>query len=120
MIAVAWDPDFFYSWSSFVILKVVYSAAVCSGELSKDGPQIFSKTSARSLSTIFGVHLTFLTILFVAWRFASFIGPHLPHSMTDRIGRGGSLFNILFFLGMIGMQFIERRWLIIRTGASRS
>ena len=85
MTAIVWDPDFFYQWPSFAILAVVYSAAVCSGELSNDGPQIFSKRNPIELSAIVGIHLCFLTILFIAWRIADFIDPGLPHALTERI-----------------------------------
>ena len=89
------------------------SALVATGELSKEGPLIFSKRNSRTLSAILWAHLLFLTILLVMWKFVSYLDPHLPDWMTSYIGRGGSAFNMFFIVAMLVMSFLERRWLYV-------
>ena len=92
---------------------MIYTALVCSDELSKNGPLIFSNRDARHLPMILWMHLAFLTILFGMWRLASYADPHLPHWMTEYAGRRGTIFNIVFILGMLGMHLVERKMLYV-------
>ncbi len=108
-----WSPTEFYQWPNFVLLGIIYTGLVCSGELSKEGPLIFSKRNSRPFSVILGAHLAFLMILFALWRLAFFIDPYLPNWMTNYIGRSGTISNIVFVAAMVVLQFIERRWLYL-------
>jgi hypothetical protein len=110
---LTWDPAFFYQWPTFAILAIIYSALVATGEISKEGPLIFSKRNSRTLSEILGAHLLFLTILLVAWKVAFYLDPHLADWMTGYIGRGGSAFNMFFIVVMLVMSSLERRWLYV-------
>ncbi|HEV2486322.1 MAG TPA: hypothetical protein VGT08_12390 [Terracidiphilus sp.] len=121
------DPDEqlqYFSWLGFVLLGAVYTAFVFGGELSRDGPLIFSRQNARSVSEILLIHGTFLTILFCLLRFANLTVARLPYWMTDtfKAGRGtrASIAELIFVLACAAMFFVERRRLFVPSEADVS
>jgi hypothetical protein len=90
----------YFSWIFFVFVSLAYSAFVFTGELSKDGPLIFSKRNARSIREVIAGHFAFLAILYCLMRIFIFIVPSLPYWITDtfNVGKGArvSLADIVF------------------------
>lgn len=114
------DPMQIFSWGIYVGATVVYTALAFGGELSNEGPLIFSKQNARSVFLISAIHMAFLAILFGLMRFGPLIYPFLPGWMTDRFDVRGSLLSALdfiFVLAMIGLSHVERRWLFVEADA---
>jgi hypothetical protein len=90
--------------------------AFSSGGVFNNAPPIFSKRNARSLAEIVSIHAVFLTILLWLIQFADYIEPSLPEWATDPIGSGSrrlSVLEIVLILTMVGVHFIERRWLYV-------
>jgi hypothetical protein len=113
----------YFSWWGYAFVAAAYSALVFSGELSKDGPLIFSRRNARVLSQILLIHVAFLIILLCFLRISSYIVPSLPYWMTDtfRARRTRvSIADIIFFLAAMVMLFIERRKLYVESAPSAS
>lgn len=109
------DPLVYFSWPTYFVFGAIYTAFAFSGELSKEGPLIFSKRNARPLSAVFIVHLAFLTILYGFLRVATYMEPSLPNWLTKDVGRSVSVFNVFFLVALLVMQFIERRWLFVES-----
>ena len=107
-------PDYF-SWLWFAIVGVIYSAVVFTGEMSKDGPLIFSKRNAKSLSEIIRIHLAFLFFILALLWFTIRIMPFMPNWMSEKIRRGLTYYDVFFVLAMIGLSLIERRWLFVES-----
>jgi hypothetical protein len=114
---LAYDIFQYFSWWIYLGAALSYSALVFTGELSKDGPLIFSRKNARSIPVIIGIHINFLIVLLLLMKLICSIDPSLPTWMTSNIGRGGTLAVVFFILGMVVMSFIERRWLYVESGA---
>lgn len=108
----------FFSWPWFAACVVIYSAYVCSGEMSKDGPLIFSKRNARKLTEIIYIHLAFLMVLLALMWFEIRTEPSMPNWMSEKMGRSGTFFDYIFIIAMIGLGYIERRWLFVGSDAS--
>jgi hypothetical protein len=110
------DPLQYFSWGIYAGAGVLYSALSFTGELSKEGAQIFSKQNARSLSWIFAIHASFLVTLMGLMRIVPFIYPSLPNWMTDLFPHQNpplSAFDLVFVLALIGLSHVERRWLYL-------
>ena len=103
----------FFSWPWFAACVVIYSAYVFRGEMSKDGPLIFSKRNARKLTKIIYIHIDFLMVLLTLMWLEIRIEPLMPNWMSEKIGRAGTLFDYIFILVMMGLGYIERRWLFV-------
>jgi hypothetical protein len=118
------DPLQYFSRGMYAGAGVVYTALALSGEWSKEGPLIFSRRNATSLSWILIVHGVFLVILLGLMRGVPFIFPSMPNWMTDLFPHQIpplSAFDIVFVLAMIGLSRVERRWLYLESGSdSRS
>ena len=111
------DPLQYFSWGVYLCAATIYSALVFQSELSREnGPHIFSKRNARSLSQIIVAHLAFLsTLLGLIW-IASYIYPILPKWIIDTfVSRGSSYsaLDIVIIIAMIIMQYLERQWLFV-------
>ncbi len=106
----------YFSWILFVLVCLIYSAFVFSGELSKDGPLIFSKQNARSLREVLLSHCAFLVILFCLMRIFNSLVLVLPYWMTDTWvlhGTRWSVADVLFTAFASIMVYSERRWLFV-------
>lgn len=107
----------YFSWIYFVLVSLIYSAFVFSGELSKDGPLIFSKQNARSTREVLASHCAFLVVLFCLMRIFNFLVPNLPYWMTDTFiaGKGArlSIADIVFIALAAVMVYRERKWLFV-------
>jgi hypothetical protein len=109
----------YFSWYSYAVTVILYTALVLHGEFSKkDGPLILSKQNARPLSEIFTIHFAFLAVLLGFMRFAPHIYFRLPGWMIAPFGRAGSAFDYFFIFAMAVMHFIERRWLYVALSKS--
>jgi hypothetical protein len=108
----------YFSWWAYFLVAAAYSAFVFSGELSKDGPVIFSKENARSVPQVAVAHGAFLIVLLCFLRLTSYIVPALPNWMTDTFnaGRRGriSIADILFVVASSIMVLIERKQLYVQ------
>jgi hypothetical protein len=106
----------YFSWILFVLVCLIYSAFVFSGELSKDGPLIFSKQNARSLREVLLSHCEFLVILFCVMRIFNSLVLSLPYWITDTWVLGGSrwsVVDVLFTALASIMVYSERKWLFV-------
>ena len=112
-----YDTFQYFSWWAYVVAALVYSAAFFTGEMSKDGPLIFSKRNARSTKVIIGIRMNFLMALLLLLKVGCSIDPSLPDWMTRHIGRGGTTLDLLFIIAMMLMGFIERRTLYVESDA---
>lgn len=110
----------YFSWWAYALVAAAYSAFVFSGELSKEGPVIFSKQNARSVSQVLVTHGAFLVILLCFLRLTSYFVLALPHWMNDTFdaGRRGrlSIADIVVFVASGIMVLIERRRLYVQSG----
>jgi hypothetical protein len=113
-LLVSEDFEYFSRWVYFGS-ALIYTAFAFSGELSKEGPLIFSKRNARPLSVIFGTHLAFLAILLGLLRLVCYIDSSVPNWMTRDIGRGSTILDLLFIIAMMIMGYFERRWLYMES-----
>jgi hypothetical protein len=110
----------YFSWIAYVLIAAAYSAFVFSGELSRDGPLIFSKQNTRSAPQVIAVHLAYLTILLCLLRLASYIVLTLPHWMTDTFSGGRrnsriSIADLSFFALSATIALIERKRLYVQS-----
>lgn len=107
----------YFSWWGYTALAAVYTAVVFSGELSKDGPLIFSRQNARSIAQVLFIHGVFLINLFCLFRIGCYALPWLPNWMTDTfsLGHGSrvSIADICLVLAAAVMNLSERRWLYV-------
>jgi hypothetical protein len=105
----------YFNWLAFAIFALVYSALVFTGELSKDGPLIFSKRNARPFLQILILHCAFIVILLLFVRISNQVVPILPYWMTDtfnvRRGARASLADLVFLAVAAITAYIERKWL---------
>jgi hypothetical protein len=105
----------YFNWLGFTALVLFYSAFVFRGELSGDGPLIFSKRNARSVLQVLILHFSFIVILLLVVRVSNQLVPILPYWMTDTfpLGRGarGSVADLEFVAIAAVAAFIERKWL---------
>lgn len=116
------DPQeilqYFSCWA-YLLVAAAYSALVFSGELSKDGPVIFSNQNARSVPQVALAHGAFLIVLLCFLRLASFIVSALPNWMTNTFNagrRGGfSIADFLFVAVSSIMVLIERKRLCVQS-----
>lgn len=108
-----WDSLESFSWFWIAGYSVLYSALVFSGEMSKEGPLIFSKRNARSARQILFGHLLFLTISIALYRVAVAIDSHVPNWMSEYAGRGGTWYEGLFLVALLVLTYIERKWLFL-------
>jgi hypothetical protein len=114
-----YDSFQYFSWWVYLGSTLIYSAFVFSGELSKDGPLIFSKRNARSTKMIIVIHINFLMALLLLMKLVCSIDPSLPDWMTRHIGRGVTSLDLLFIIAMMLMGFIERRTLYVEPDANK-
>jgi hypothetical protein len=113
----------YFSWLAYALVAAAYTAVVFGGELSKEGPRIFSKRNARSVSQVIAAHSACLTILLCFLRLASYIVLTLPHWMTNTLeGEGGrsdrsriTIADLLFLLASIVMAQIEQKRLFVQS-----
>ncbi len=109
----------YFNWMDFGLGSLAYSAFVFSGELSKDGPLIFSKRNRRSTSVVLTSHCAFLVILLCLLRIFTVLIPSLPYWMTDTFnaGRGGrvSIADLVFIALASGLVYCERKWLYVES-----
>jgi len=117
---VFYDTFQYFSWWIYLGEALIYTALVFTGELSKDGPRIFSKGNARSIQFIIAVHINFLIVLLLLLKIACSIDPSLPDWMTRHIGRGLTFLDLFSILGMMFMAFIERRTLYVESNAAKN
>lgn len=106
----------YFSWIWFLFVSLIYSAFVFSGELSKDGPLIFSRRNARSTLDVITSHVVFLVILLCLMQIFCFLVPSLPYWMTDtfRAGRARySVADIAFIALAAVLVYRERKWLFV-------
>jgi hypothetical protein len=101
----------YFSWWVYLGSALIYTALVFSGELSKEGPRIFSKANARSTQFIIAVHINFLILLLLLVKITCFFDPSFPDWMTRNTGRGSTFLDLFSILGMMLMGFLERRTL---------
>jgi len=103
----------YFAWFQFAVWGLIYTALVFQGELSDQGPRIFSKVNAKPLSAIVLIHLSFLLLIFICMRVAPYIEPHLSHFLTDtlfrRRGSEVSILDLLFVLALFPMRSFELR-----------
>jgi hypothetical protein len=114
---LAYDVFQYFSWWIYLVAALAYSALVFTGELSKDGPLIFSRKNARSTQVIIGIHINFLIVLLLLIRLVCSIDPLFPSWMTRNIGRGNTLLEVFFILGMVAISFFERRFLYVESNS---
>lgn len=113
------DPDEdlrYFSWAYFVLTSLIYSAFVFSGELSKDGPLIFSKQrNLRSIREVVAYHCTFLFALLCLVRIFNLLVPNLPYWMTDTF-RARARFSIadIVFIALAAVMVHQERRLLFR------
>jgi hypothetical protein len=112
------DPDEalrYFSWSTFAVIAVVYTAFVFWLELAKDGPCIFSRENARSRVQGFLAHALFLIVLICGYRICTYMVPTIPFWMTDtfrvRHSNRASFIDIVLFFAALAMAYFERKWL---------
>jgi hypothetical protein len=106
----------YFSWTWFLFVSLIYSAFVFSGELSKDGPFIFSRRNARSTRDVIASHVAFLVILLCLMQIFCFIVPSLPYWMTDTFrarGAPSSVADIVFMVLAAALVHVERKWLFV-------
>lgn len=111
------DPDEdlrYFSWMYFAFTSLMYSAFVFSGELSKDGPLIFSKQrNLRSIREVVAFHCGFLFTLLCLVRIFNLLVPKLPYWMTDTFSARArfSIADGVFIALAAVMVHVERRLL---------
>lgn len=117
------DPLQTFSWWICLGVGVFYSALAFRGELSKEGPQIFSKRNARSILGILAIHSAFLFILFGLMLIASYIFGLLPNWLTESFYTHGppiSFLDMTFITAMIAAHYIERRYIYVDSDVDAS
>lgn len=110
------DPLQYFSWWIYAAVGVWYTGLEFGGELLRN--DIFSKRNAKPLSTIFTIHLAFLTILLGLTRLAVFIYPSLPDWLTNTFhvrGAAVSILDILFIIAMFVMHKTEQRLIYVES-----
>jgi hypothetical protein len=109
----------YFSWLVYALIAAAYCAVVFSGELSKEGPRIFSKQNARSPSQVIATHAAYLTIFLCLLRLAAYMVLAMPHWMTDTFncGRRGniSIADMLFFAVSMTLALFERKHLFVES-----
>ena len=113
---IRWDTLENFPWGWFAALAFIYTAIVFSGELSKDGPLIFSRKNKRTSREVLVAHLSFLAILLALYRIAVALDPRIPNWMANFAGRGGTWYEILFMGIAVVVGLVERRWLFVQSG----
>lgn len=108
-----WDSLSSFSWFWVAAYCVICSAFVFRGEMSKDGPLIFSKKNVRSVRQVLIAHLMFLTILLALYRVAIATYLYMPNWMSERASRTGSWYDIFFLIAVLLFAQIERKWLFL-------
>ncbi len=111
----------YFSWLGFALIALLYSALVFMGELSKDGPSIFSSRNARPVLQVLILHFSLIMVLFLLVRIGNQIVPIMPYWMTDtfKAGRGARLsIADLVFIAIAGiLVLIERVWLYVKSAS---
>ena len=109
----------YFSWLVYALVAAAYSAFVFSGELSKDGPRIFSERNARSASQVIAAHAAYLTMFLCLLRLASYIVLTVPLWMTNTFDGGRhlrlSIFDLLFAAVWVTLALIERKHLYVES-----
>jgi len=98
-------PEAFLPWLLYGGSAVLYTGLIFRGGW---------PGSAKPLSAILTIHGGFLAVLLAAVRIARLIYPKLPNWLTVTVSvRGGpiSAFEFLLVVAVVGMHFLERRWL---------
>ena len=118
-----YDITHTYEWPNNLVLGAAFTALIFRGEFSKDGLRIFSKQNTRPLFVIIQIHIAFLAILMGIMWLAQYVEPSLPNWLTNSSNPGGkpdSILDLLLILGMIGLHFVEYRWLYVKSGTNDS
>ncbi len=113
------DPLQHSSWWIYAAAGMFYTVLEFGGELLRN--DIFSKRNAKPLSTIFAIHLAFLTILLGLTWLAVSIYRSLPDWLTNTFNvRGGawSTLDILFIIAMLVMCKTEQRLIYVESDTS--
>jgi uncharacterized membrane protein len=76
-----------------------------------DDATLFSDKDSRSKSKLIGVHLSYLCALFLVVQTAEYLKPHLPASMLSESRKGSSWFEVIVFVAMAIVFFVEEDWL---------
>ena len=109
----------YFSGPVYALVAAGFSAFVFSGELSKDGPRIFSKQNARTVSQIIALHAAYLTMFLCLLRLASYIVLTVPLWMTNTFNGGRhlrlSIFDLLFAAVWVILALIERKHLYVQS-----
>jgi hypothetical protein len=111
----------YFNWLVYALVAAAYSAIVLSGELSREGPRIFSKQNARTVHQVIAIHGACMTIYLCLLRLASYTVLMLPRWMTNTLeGEGGlgstariTIADLIFVLASIIMAQIEQKWLYV-------
>ena len=109
----------YFSGPVYALVAAGFSAFVFRGELSKDGPRIFSKQNARTVSQIIAVHAAYLTMFLCLLRLASYIVLTVPRWMTNTFDGGRhlrlSIIDLLFIAVSVTVALIERKHLYVES-----
>lgn len=103
-----------FSWWSYVLTAIIYTALTFYGEAPKTRAWIFSRQNTAPVSRIAAVHVGFLVLLFALMRFIPSIFPFMPGWVTE-IGSRGSTVDILFVVAALLMHKIERRMIYLES-----
>jgi len=122
--AIDQNERFHYlSWSSYLIVGIVYSFCIFFDEVPKDHRVIFSKRNKRSLTQILTIHAAFVVLLLSALRICSYVFRYLPFWMTRAydLGEGYmSVADFIFIIGAVALLAYEKLLLVIATEESES
>ena len=108
-----------YEWPNNFVLAAIFTALLFRGEFTEGGTRIFSKQNTRTMWEIIQIHSAFVAILFGLLWLTRYFDPSMPSWITgsfDSGGRPGSILDILTIIIMLGMHFIEYRWIYLEMG----
>jgi uncharacterized protein with PQ loop repeat len=111
------------SWSGYLVIGILYSLLLFFGEIPKAKRAIFSKQNKMNLTQILLIHISFLALLFLAFRVSSHVVRYLPPWITNAydLGEGKmSIANLLFLIGALLLGACERIWLLSGVTESES
>ena len=109
----------YFSWWNYVFIAFVYTGLVFDISFRVYSNHIPSKQYARPLPVILVTHLAILTIFLGIMRHIPSIKPSLPHWITENRGKV-SFLELLFYLGVILIGVIERRWIFVKSATDES
>lgn len=105
------DPLLCFSWWWGIAITIGYTWLVFGGKkLWNDGTSIISKQNAKPIEVILAIHLGFLAVILgLVWMIPFVLS--LLHSRMSDSYNDSRAFAILIMGVMIGMFYIERKWL---------